>query len=204
MIDKQIRRRGVRDPRVLEALLRVPRHEFVPPASQDQAYADHPLPIGSDQTISQPYMVAVMTECLDLTPDSRVLEIGTGSGYQTAVLSTLAAEVITIERLPELSARARLTLTSLGYDNILYQVCDGSRGWPEGAPFDGIIVTAAAPQVPPDLVKQLADPGVLAAPVGGRGSQNLVTVRRQAGKTVTRTHFKCSFVPLLGVEGFPD
>ena len=204
MVEKQIRRRGVRDPRVLEALLEVHRHEFVPPESQARAYGDHPLPIGADQTISQPYMVAVMTECLDLAPESRVLEIGTGSGYQTAVLATLAAEVFTVELLPELSARARLTLTRLGYDNIRYRVCDGSLGWPEMAPFDGIIVTAAAPQVPPALIRQLEDPGVLAAPIGGRGSQDLVTVRREKGQDVSRTHFKCSFVPLLGVEGFPD
>ncbi len=204
MVEKQIRRRGICDPRVLEALLEVHRHEFVPPESQARAYGDHPLPIGADQTISQPYMVASMTECLSLTPESRVLEIGTGSGYQTAVLSTLTAEVFTIELLPKLSTHARLTLTRLGYENIHYRVCDGSRGWPEMAPFNGIIITAAAPQVPPALIRQLADPGVLAAPIGSRGSQELVTVTRNEGRDVSRTHFKCTFVPLIGVEGFPD
>jgi protein-L-isoaspartate(D-aspartate) O-methyltransferase len=204
MVDSQIERRGVRDPAVLAAMRTVPRHEFIPEPERSRAYVDHPVPIGSDQTISQPYMVAVMTECLRLTRESRVLEIGTGSGYQTAVLAMLAAEVFTVERLPELSARARVTLTMLGYDNIRYRVSDGSVGWAEEAPFDGILVTAAAPRIPPGLVAQLADPGVLAAPVGARGSQDLVTVRRENGRDVTRTWFKCSFVPLLGVEGFPD
>jgi protein-L-isoaspartate(D-aspartate) O-methyltransferase len=204
MVKRQIERRGVRDPGVLEAMRTVPRHEFVPERERRRAYGDHPLPIGSSQTISQPFMVAVMTECLDLAPEGRVLEIGTGSGYQTAVLAALAGEVYTVERLPELSARARVTLTRLGYDNVHYRVADGSVGWAEEEPFDGILVTAAAPEVPSALVRQLADPGILAAPIGSRGSQDLVTVERRAGKTVTRTHFKCSFVPLLGAEGFPD
>ncbi len=204
MVTRQIERRGVRDAAVLTAMRAIPRHEFIPERDRHRAYEDHPVPIGSDQTISQPYMVAVMTERLRLHRKSRVLEIGTGSGYQTAVLATLAAEVFTIERLPELSARARMTLTALGYDNIRYRVEDGSVGWPEAAPFDGIIVTAAAPRVPAALVAQLGDPGVLAAPIGSRGSQDLVTISRSEDGDVTTTHFRCSFVPLIGVEGFPD
>lgn len=204
MVAMQIERRGVRDAAVLEAMRTVPRHEFIPEREQNRAYGDHPVPIGSDQTVSQPYMVAVMTEHLALTRESRVLEIGTGSGYQTAVLATLAGEVFTVERIPELSARARVKLTALGHDNVRYRVADGSVGWPSAGPFDGIIVTAAAPRIPAALVDQLADPGVLAAPVGSRGSQELVTVRRESGRDVTTAHFKCSFVPLLGVEGFPD
>ena len=204
MVARQIERRGVRDAAVLEAMRTVLRHEFIPEREHGRAYGDHPVPIGSDQTISQPYMVAVMTECLGLTPDSRVLEIGTGSGYQTAVLSTLAAEVYTIELLPELSARARLTLTTLGYQNVEFRVCDGTRGWPEAAPFDGILVTAAAPRIPPDLPDQLADPGILVAPIGERGQQDLVTLRREGDRRDRRAHFRCAFVPLIGAEGFSE
>jgi protein-L-isoaspartate(D-aspartate) O-methyltransferase len=204
MIKDQIVRRGVRDPRVLRAMKMVPRHEFVPAHAERRSYGDHPVPIGHDQTISQPYMVAVMSEYLGLKADSRVLEIGTGSGYQTAVLATLAAKVYTIERIPELSARARAKLTALGYENITYRVGDGSGGWPEAAPFDGIIVTAAAPAAPPTLIAELADPGVLVVPVGTRGTQNLVSVHLENGRERTEVHFRCSFVPLLGVEGFPD
>ncbi len=203
MVARQIAGRGVRDPAVLAAMRAVPRHEFIPAGSRHRAYADHPVSIGFHQTISQPYMVAVMTECLSLTPSSRVLEIGTGSGYQTAVLAEIAAEVFTVERIPELSARARATLTALGYEGIQYRVGDGSLGWPEAAPFDGILLTAATPRIPSALVEQLADPGILAAPVGHRGSQDLVTVHRKDGEDRRQTHFKCSFVPLLGEEGFP-
>ncbi len=204
MVEKQIKRRGVRDPRVLDALRRVPRHEFVPPNRQKQAYDDHPLPIGEGQTISQPYMVAAMTELLELSPESRVLEVGTGSGYQAAVLAELAGRVFTIERDARLAARARSALTAAGYENLSYRVCDGTRGWPEEAPFDGIVITAAAPEVPPSLLDQLGDPGVLVAPVGSAGSQDLVSVRRSGGRDERTVHFRCAFVPLLGVEGFPD
>jgi protein-L-isoaspartate(D-aspartate) O-methyltransferase len=204
MVDRQIVRRGVRSERVLAAMRRVPRHEFVPGGQRHQAYEDHPLPIGDSQTISQPYMVAAMTELLELEPDSRVLEVGTGSGYQAAILAELAAEVYTIERFPRLAARARTTLTALGYDNVFYRVADGTRGWPEVAPFDGIVVTAAAPEVPPSLLSQLGDPGVLVAPVGASRIQDLVSVRRKDGRDRRTVHFRCAFVPLVGVEGFPD
>jgi len=204
MVADQIRRRGVNDPRVLNAMRRVPRHEFIRGPGQSQAYEDHPVPIGEDQTISQPYMVAAMTERLRLEGDERVLEIGTGSGYQTAVLSTLAAEVYTIERLPSLSARARTTLTSLGYDNVHYRVCDGTQGWPEEAPFPAILVTAAAEDPPPSLLDQLADPGILVMPAGPRGLQDLITIHRKDGRDERKSHFRCSFVPLIGLEGFPD
>ncbi|MEN8148343.1 MAG: protein-L-isoaspartate(D-aspartate) O-methyltransferase [Planctomycetota bacterium] len=204
MVADQVRRRGVRDPRVLNAMRRVPRHEFIPDSLREQAYEDHPVTIGESQTISQPYMVAAMTELLELGGPERVLEIGTGSGYQTAVLAELAAEVFTIERLPGLSARARTTLTAQGYDNIEYRVCDGTRGWPEAAPFPAILVTAAAPETPPSLLTQLADPGILVMPAGGRGMQDLVSIRRKDGMDVRREHFRCSFVPLIGLEGFPD
>ena len=204
MVADQIRRRGVKDPRVLNAMRRVPRHEFIRGPQQAQAYEDHPVPIGESQTISQPYMVAVMTEHLRLQGHERVLEVGTGSGYQTAVLSSLAKSVFTVERLPRLSARARTTLTFLGYDNVSYRVGDGSQGWPEEGPFDAILVTAAAPEPPPSLLDQLADPGTLVMPAGPRPVQDLVTVHRKDGADEKKTHFRCSFVPLIGLEGYPD
>jgi len=204
MVDSQIRRRGVRDERVLAAMERVPRHLFIPEGDRGQAHQDHPVPIGERQTISQPYMVAVMTELLALSGKERVLEIGTGSGYQTAVLAECAAQVLTIERFPGLAARARTTLTTLGYENVEFRVCDGTRGWPEEAPFDGILVTAAAPKIPPDLSDQLADPGILVAPIGERGQQDLVTLRREGDRRDRQVHFRCAFVPLIGVEGFSE
>jgi protein-L-isoaspartate(D-aspartate) O-methyltransferase len=204
MVAEQIRKRGVSDPRVLNAMRRVPRHEFIRGPQQAQAYEDHPVPIGESQTISQPYMVAVMTEHLRLAGHERVLEIGTGSGYQTAVLSMLAQSVYTVERLPRLSARARTTLTFLGYDNVQYRVGDGTQGWPEEAPFAGILVTAAAPEPPASLLAQLADPGILVMPAGPRAMQDLVTVHRKGGTDEVQTHFRCSFVPLIGLEGYPD
>jgi protein-L-isoaspartate(D-aspartate) O-methyltransferase len=204
MVVKQIRGRGVTDERVLAAMEKVPRHEFIPAPQRGQAYEDHPVPIGEGQTISQPYMVAVMTELLELTGRERVLEIGTGSGYQTAVLAECAKEVYTIERFPRLGARARTTLVALGYGNVEYRVCDGTRGWPEEAPFDGIIVTAAAPEVPRTILDQLKDPGIMVMPVGQRGLQDLVTIRRLDGHDLSKVHFRCAFVPLVGMEGFPD
>jgi len=204
MVADQIRRRGVTDPRVLNTLRRVPRHEFIRGPERHKAYEDHPVPIGESQTISQPYMVAAMTELLELEGDERVLEIGTGSGYQTAVLCELAAEVFTIERLPTLSARARTTLTFLGYDKVHYRVCDGTKGWPEEAPFDAILVTAAAPAPPPSLLDQLGDPGILVMPTGPQGIQDLISIHRRDGRDERRNHFRCSFVPLIGLEGFPD
>ncbi|MHC4472731.1 MAG: protein-L-isoaspartate(D-aspartate) O-methyltransferase [Planctomycetota bacterium] len=204
MVDEQIRRRKVRDERVLEAMLTVPRHEFIRGSGKRQAYEDHPVPIGEGQTISQPYMVAVMTELLELSGEERVLEIGTGSGYQAAILAECAGEVFTVERFPVLAARARTSLTRLGYENVRYRVCDGTRGWPEESPYDGIIVTAAAPGPPRALLDQLADRGVLVMPLGNRGIQDLVTFRRDADDVERTVHFKCAFVPLVGVDGFPD
>jgi protein-L-isoaspartate(D-aspartate) O-methyltransferase len=204
MVADQIRRRGVRDMAVLNAMRRVPRHEFIQGSGRMKAYEDHPVPIGESQTISQPYMVAVMTELLELTGEERVLEIGTGSGYQTAILCECASRVYSMERFPRLSARARTTLTSLGYDNVEFRVRDGTKGWPEEAPFDAIIITAAAPAAPPSLMAQLHDPGILVIPVGPPGVQDLVSIHRKDGVDEERTHFKCSFVPLVGLEGYPD
>ena len=197
MVDMQIRARGIRDPRVLEAMRTVPRHRFVPPALQDQAYADTPLPIGSEQTISQPYIVAYMTEALRLPPDAVVLEIGTGSGYQAAVLAAVAREVYSIEIVPELAARAAQVLAELGYDNVHLQTGDGYQGWPEAAPFDGIIVTAAPDHVPPALVDQLAVGARLVIPVG-RFAQDMRIVTRTAEGAVSETTIPVRFVPMTG------
>ncbi len=202
MVERQIRRRGVSRSEVLEAMRKVPRHEFIPAEHRRAAYEDHPVPIDEGQTISQPYMVAKMTELLALTGRERVLEVGTGSGYQTAVLAECAGKVYTVERLPRLAARARTTLTRLGYGNIRYRVGDGSGGWPEEGPFDGILVTAAAPDIPGSLLAQLGDPGTLVIPVGGRLTQDLVTIRREGGRDRRTDHLRCSFVPLVGEEGY--
>ncbi len=204
MVLTQIRGRGIRDERVIAAMLAVPRHRFVPEAGAHAAYDDRPLPIGDGQTISQPYMVAVMTELLALTGEERVLEIGTGSGYQTAVLSLLAREVFTIERKAVLAAAARTALSRLGADNVYYRVGDGSLGWPEQAPFDAVVVTAAAPDVPGSLLAGLAESGRLVAPVGERSVQDLVTVRRDHGRLVRSPCLRCIFVPLVGAEGYPE
>ncbi len=197
MVDTQIEARGIRDPRVLAAMRTVPRHRFVPPALQDQAYADTPLPIGSSQTISQPFIVAYMTEALQLPPAAAVLEIGTGSGYQAAVLAEVAREVYSIEIVPELAERSAQVLAELGYDNIHLRTGDGYRGWPDAAPFDGIMVTAAPDHVPPALVEQLAVGGRLVIPVG-RYSQDMRIVTRTADGSVTETTIPVRFVPMTG------
>lgn len=197
MVDMQIRARGVRDARVLEAMRAVPRHRFVPPALQDQAYADTPLPIGLEQTISQPYIVAYMTEALRLPPGAAVLEIGTGSGYQAAVLAEVAREVYSIEIVPELAERSAQVLAELGYDNVHLRTGDGYQGWPEAAPFDGIIVTAAPDHVPPALVDQLAVGARLVIPVG-RFSQDMRIVTRTADGSVSETTIPVRFVPMTG------
>ncbi len=197
MVDRQIRGRGVRDPRVLEALAAVPRHRFVPPQLQEQAYADTPLPIGSSQTISQPYIVAYMTEALDLPPDATVLEIGTGSGYQAAVLAEVAREVYSIEIVPELAERSAQLLAELGYDNVHLRLGDGYRGWPEAAPFDGIMVTAAPDHVPPALVEQLAVGARLVIPVG-RHAQEMRVVTMTEDGPVSDTTLPVRFVPMTG------
>ncbi|SFM68771.1 protein-L-isoaspartate(D-aspartate) O-methyltransferase [Thermodesulforhabdus norvegica] len=204
MVELQIERRGVKDPRVLEAMRRVPRHMFVGEQLKNQAYEDHPLPIGEGQTISQPYIVALMTEALNLKGSEKVLEIGTGSGYQTAVLAELCREVFTIERIASLAYRARKTLESLGYKNIKYKIGDGTLGWPEEAPFDGIIVTAAAPKVPQPLIDQLAMGARLVIPVGDRISQELLLVERVPEGIRKTSLGGVRFVDLVGKWGWRE
>ncbi len=199
---RELREEGIHDARVLAALARVPRHAFVPPHLLPHAYEDRPLPIGHGQTISQPYIVALSTEALALRPLDRALEIGTGSGYQTAILAELAGEVYTVERVPELAASAEERLRTLGYTNVRFRVGDGTLGWPEEAPFDAILVTAAAPRVPNPLLAQLAPGGRMVIPVGGRVSQELVLVRRDGDRWVQRRLCPCTFVPLIGEEGW--
>ena len=196
MVDEQIRARGVRDPDVLAALERVPRHEFVRAASVEQAYADYPLAIAGGQTISQPYIVGYMTELLELEPRHRVLEIGTGSAYQTAVLAEIADEVWTIEVVPELAASAADTLDRLGYTNVHARQGSGWDGWPEAAPFDRIIVTAAPPEVPDALRAQLAPGGLLIVPVGG-SDQRIVRIRRTGDGYDEDTLIPVRFVPMV-------
>jgi len=202
MVETQIANRGVKDKRVIETFLRVPRHRFVADAFIGQAYQDFPLPIGSEQTISQPYMVAAMTECLDLKGKERVLEVGTGSGYQTAILAELADRVYTVERISDLASRARQCLEELGYRNIAFRVGDGSLGWPEFAPFDRIIVTAGSPSLPMPLLDQLSDEGIMVIPVGSGSLQRLNQVRKHKGHVTRKEFFDCVFVPLLGKEGW--
>lgn len=199
MVDEQIAARGVRDPRVLAAMAKVPRHLFVPPAWRGQAYADHPLPIGQGQTISQPFIVAHMTALLALKGGEKVLEVGTGSGYQAAVLAELAGRVCSIEIIPELSAGADKALAELGYANVSLKVGDGWRGWPEEAPFDAIMVTAAPEVTPPELVAQLKPGGRMVLPVGPRAWQELVLITKSADSAVTATRLEpVRFVPLVG------
>jgi protein-L-isoaspartate(D-aspartate) O-methyltransferase len=197
MVDSQIARRGVRETRVLDAMRRVPRHEFVPPESVPSAYEDWPLPIGYGQTISQPYVVAYMTELLEVAPKSKVLEIGTGSGYQAAVLGDLGAEVYTIEIVPELAQRARETLERLGYRNVQVRAGDGYRGWPEAAPFDRIIVTAAPDHIPQPLVDQLAVGGRMVLPVGNTWQRMTVLTKTPRGVVQQKT-IDVVFVPMTG------
>jgi protein-L-isoaspartate(D-aspartate) O-methyltransferase len=202
MVDAQLRGRDVVDERVLAAMGRVQRELFVPEKLRDRAYDDAALPIGDGQTISQPYMVARICEALSLTGVERVLDVGTGSGYQAAVLAELAAEVDTIERIPELAERARAKLEASGYGRVSVHVGDGSRGLPDRAPFDAIAVAAAAPELPRTLYEQLEPRGRLVVPVGRRGMQRLeVIVRSPEGPAVLRS-VPCRFVPLLGAEGF--
>lgn len=202
MVQDQIVARGVRDPRVIEAMRAAPRHRFVPESAQREAYADHPLPIGQNQTISQPYMVAMMTELLDPRPEDRVLEIGTGSGYQTAVLACLAREVVSIERFPDLAETAARRLSELGYANARVITGDGTLGHPEGGPFDAILVTAGSPQTPPALEAQLAVGGRLVCPVGPRDMQRIQCVTRSAEGFVRQESIRCMFVPLIGAAGW--
>jgi protein-L-isoaspartate(D-aspartate) O-methyltransferase len=204
MVETQIVARGVRDPRVLAAMRKVPRHLFVDPSQRSQAYEDHPLPIPGNQTISQPYIVALMTELLELQPNERVLEIGTGSGYQSAVLGELAGQVYTIEIVPELAELAASRLKELRYDNVVVREGDGYRGWPEHAPFDAIIVTAAPERIPQPLIEQLAPGGVMVIPVGGF-FQELKVFRKSAdGRVTEKDILPVRFVPMTGeVEKTP-
>ncbi len=197
MVKTQIGARGVKDERVLEAMRTVPRHQFVPQYNRDRSYGDYPLPIGKGQTISQPYIVALMTELLHPKRDHKVLEIGTGSGYQAAVLSHLVSKVYTIEIIPELSHRAQETLKKLGYDNIEFKIGDGYRGWKEHAPFDGIIVTAAPDHIPEPLIEQLAVGGRMVIPVG-KWYQKLVVVRKTENGIEKEDIIPVSFVPMTG------
>ncbi|MFL7809819.1 MAG: protein-L-isoaspartate(D-aspartate) O-methyltransferase [Anaerolineae bacterium] len=202
MVRRQIKGRRIQDELVLEAMRTVPRHRFVPPYVRGSAYRDAPLPIGEGQTISQPYVVAFMTAALQLSGGEKVLEIGTGSGYQAAVLALIAGEVISVERLPRLAEEARRTLAELGYDNVRVVVGDGTQGWPEEAPYDAIMVTAASPEVPAPLLQQLADGGRLVAPVGPRHTQQLVRVRREGEEFGREDLLGVAFVPLIGEHGW--
>ncbi len=204
MVETQILARGISDQRVIDAMLKVPRHRFVPEDQQPRAYDDMALPIGHGQTISQPYMVAIMTELLQLQGQEKVLEVGTGSGYQSAILAELAREVHTIERVPELAERARQTLQALGYDNVKVYVTDGTKGLPEEAPFDRVLVTAGAPEVPEPLIEQLSEGGILVCPVGTRYSQQLVRLVKTPTGTKTSYHTLCLFVPLIGEHGWNE
>jgi len=202
MVAKQIRSRGIDSPRVLEAMRTVKRHRFVPPQFASRAYADEPLPIGEGQTISQPFMVAAMADALALEADERVLEIGAGSGYQAAVISQLALEVIAVEAQPHLAASARERLKRLGYTNIRIELGDGSMGWHAEAPYDAILVTAAAPSVPPPLLEQLAEGGRLVIPVGAEDQQELLRIAKHRGGLTQKSLYACRFVPLLGRYGW--
>lgn len=205
MVARQIRDRNIRSPRVLEAMAAVPRHLFVPPEHVLEAYGDAPLAIGEGQTISQPFMVAAMADALSLEGTERVLEVGAGSGYQAAVLSLLAREVIAVEAQPALLAPTRERMARLGYANVRIEEGDGSLGWPPGAvdtKYDAILVTAAAPAVPPPLVEQLAEGGRLVIPVGTPEQQELLRIVKRQGRTTQKSLFACRFVPLIGRYGW--
>ncbi len=195
---QQVAARGVADARVLEAMRRVPRHRFVDEALQDQAYGDYPLPIGDGQTISQPFIVGRMTELLALGGREKVLEIGTGCGYQAAVLAELAARVCTVERLPRLAARARQALEGLGYSNVWVRTANGTFGWPDEAPFDRILVAAGGPEVPPPLFEQLAEGGRMVMPVGSADTQTLSVIEKRSGEMRVTPDSGCVFVKLIG------
>jgi protein-L-isoaspartate(D-aspartate) O-methyltransferase len=203
MVEDDLRRRGIEDPRVLDAMARIPRHRFVPPGERRHAYEDRALPLELGQTISQPFMVAFMTQALRLRPSDRVLEVGTGSGYQTAVLAQLVAEVFTVERIGDLQGAARDTLEELGVDNVRFRVGDGTHGWPEHAPYDRILVTAGAPAVPPALEAQLSrDSGVMVIPIGEPDLQELFAITRAGDEWEAESLLGCRFVPLVGDQGW--
>jgi protein-L-isoaspartate(D-aspartate) O-methyltransferase len=204
MVEQQLRARGIHDRHVLRIMEAIPRHLFVDDTLVARAYSDHALPIGEDQTISQPYMVALMTQALDLTGEEKVLEIGTGTGYQTAILAELADRVFTIERIPSIAAAANERLTSMGYTNIVSRCADGTLGWREMGPFDRVLVTAGAPKIPGFLEEQLVPGGIAVVPVGVRENQSLVKLTRTPEGLTQRILCGCTFVPLIGREGWAD
>ncbi|MGB9715392.1 MAG: protein-L-isoaspartate(D-aspartate) O-methyltransferase [Thermodesulfovibrionales bacterium] len=202
MVNTQLIPRGIRDERVLKAMKKVPRHLFVDEEIQYKAYDDMALPIGEGQTISQPYMVAIMTELLELKGNEKVLEVGTGSGYQAAILAELSREIYTVDRIPALVEKAKERFRLLNYKNIHTKVGDGTLGWAEEAPFDRIIITAATPQIPDPLIEQLSEEGIIVAPVGDRLSQQLIKLKRSKGRILKERHTPCVFVPLIGKYGW--
>ena len=204
MVKNQLIPRGINDERVLQVMGKIPRHLFIEEALAGEAYNDHPVPIGEKQTISQPYIVALMTEALELKGNEKTLEIGTGSGYQTAILAELSSRVYTIERIKSLLVNARELLAQLGYNNILFKAFDGTLGWKEYAPFDAIMVTAGSPSLPKPLIDQLADNGRIIIPVGDRYSQELIKVIRKEEGLKQESLGGCRFVNLIGVHGWSD
>lgn len=204
MVREQLVPRGISDQRVLDAMTSVPRHLFVEDALQNQAYGDFPLPIGSGQTISQPYIVALMTQALQLQGNETVLEIGTGCGYQTAILAELADRIYSIERIKPLHIKARRSLDRLNYVNVVCKIDDGTLGWPDFGPYDAIMVTAASPEVPTPLLDQLADPGRMVIPVGDRYSQALIVVTKREGEILQKTIEQVRFVSLIGLHGWQE
>ncbi len=204
MIEEQLLERGIKDLALMEVMSRVPRHLFVDSSLQQRAYGDCPLPIGENQTISQPYIVASMTEALHLKGKERVLEIGTGSGYQTAILAEMASQVFTIERIRPIVQKTKVLLNSLRYENIVFKVFDGTYGWRDQSPFDAILISAATPSIPTVLIEQLADKGRLVAPVGGRESQKLTVLSKVGNRLVSREKESCKFVPLIGKFAWPE
>jgi len=204
MVTAQLRARGISDERVLAAMARVPRQEFVASEYREQAYEDHPVPIGEGQTLSQPYIVAITLQALALTGSEKVLEIGTGSGYQTALLAELAREIYSVERHTSLADSAKKVLQSLGYRNVHVFIGDGSQGLPNSAPFDAIAVSAAAPNIPPALFEQLAEHGRMVIPVGPAYAQQLQLVHKQNGEAFVKDLEGCRFVPLIGGQGYPE
>ncbi|MDD5142282.1 MAG: protein-L-isoaspartate(D-aspartate) O-methyltransferase [Methanoregula sp.] len=204
MVEQQIRARGITNARVLDAMREIPRHLFVPAPHTSSAYIDAPLPIGNGQTISQPYIVALMTDLLEPQPEDRVLEIGAGSGYQAAILARLVNHVTTIERIHAVADLAKKNLASLGLKNVSIIVGDGTQGYRENAPFNRIIITASTPQIPPPLINQLDEEGILVAPVGGRDIQELIILKKHHGRTVQSSHGGVRFVPLIGEYGWTD
>lgn len=204
MVNNQLRSRGIRDQRVLDVMSEIPRELFLGPAHQHEAYADRPVPIGCGQTISQPYVVALMTQELDVHPHHRVLDVGAGSGYQTAILARMAGEVFAIERISELTEGVSAVLDKLGIDNVTLSTADGTLGWPEHAPYDRIMCGAAGPDVPDAWVDQLADGGRIVTPVGGHDWQTLIAVDKRAGRAERRDICGVRFVRLIGRQGWPE